>query len=217
MNAPHRKIELQSPADLTYLTTLLRTTATSKLDLHLPPVTHASEPDDLRAAASQHLDAFISQIVTGLRQNISINGQDVMSGEAVYSVVEKEEFEPYDDALRQRLARLSERRDSLIAQVSGHRRGTPGLAARGFREGFEKEGERLELLRVESERVAGELRDSDVLSVGELKRGEEVLRNWERAVEGLGMLKGGLPETRARLERAGEVVGYLEGRGKAGK
>jgi kinetochor protein Mis14/NSL1 len=36
---------------------------------------------------------------------------------------------------------------------------------------------------------------------------------WERAVEGLGRLDKGLPETRARLERAGEVVGYL-GEGK---
>jgi len=38
-----------------------------------------------------------------------------------------------------------------------------------------------------------------------------VERTWERAVEGLGRLNEGLPETRARLERCGDVVGYLGG------
>jgi kinetochor protein Mis14/NSL1 len=53
------------------------------------------------------------------------------------------------------------------------------------------------------------LGDGDVVGVEALEREDEVRRNWERAVEGLGRLDKGLPETRARLERAGEVVGYL--------
>ena len=44
-----------------------------------------------------------------------------------------------------------------------------------------------------------------------LQRQEEVERNWEKAVLGLQRLNQGLPETRARLERAGDVVGYLGG------
>ena len=56
-----------------------------------------------------------------------------------------------------------------------------------------------------------------LLSTGEMvlgagmQRGEEVRRNWERAVQGVGRLNKGLPETRARLERCGGVVGYLGG------
>ena len=36
MQSEHRKIELQSPSDLTYLTSQIRTAARLKLDLHLP-------------------------------------------------------------------------------------------------------------------------------------------------------------------------------------
>jgi kinetochor protein Mis14/NSL1 len=53
----------------------------------------------------------------------------------------------------------------------------------------------------------------DVLDI-EIARDEEVRKNWERAVEGLGRLNKGLPETRARLERCGDVVGYLDGEKK---
>ena len=53
--------------------------------------------------------------------------------------------------------------------------------------------------------------DGDVAGVEALQRQEEVERNWERAVTGLQRLNKGLPETRARLERAGDVVGYLGG------
>ena len=52
-----------------------------------------------------------------------------------------------------------------------------------------------------------------VLGAG-MQRGEEVRRNWERAVMGVGRLNKGLPETRARLERCGGVVGYLGGEGE---
>jgi kinetochor protein Mis14/NSL1 len=52
--------------------------------------------------------------------------------------------------------------------------------------------------------------------VDALERQEEVERNWEKAVLALQKLNKGLPETRARLERAGDVVGYLGG-GKSKK
>jgi kinetochor protein Mis14/NSL1 len=53
--------------------------------------------------------------------------------------------------------------------------------------------------------------DGEIADVKGVQREEEMRRNWERATEGLGRLNKGLPETRARLERAGDVVGYLGG------
>ncbi len=228
MQSSHRKIELQSPSDLTYLTTQIRTAARQKLDLHLPSVPSDTDaPDDLRRQTEVLVDGFVAQVLAGMRANISINGLDIVAaqprsagfgeGDAMEGVegagavhgVEEEEFEPFDEKLRARLAEHVAKRDKLIASISKHRRETPRLAARRWEEQFEREmGEvdRLQGLADENARMLGE---EDVLSLEEIQREEEVRRNWERAVEGLGRLNKGLPETRARLERCGDVVGYL--------
>lgn len=218
MDAAHRKIELQSPSDLTYLTTLLRTAARQKLDLHLPSVPSASEPDDLRAHVEARVDAFVAQIIAGMRGNISINGMEVEVEQrdeeggdaAMYGVegaVEKEEFEVFDEKLRGQVGSAIARRDALIGKISAHRRNTPVGAAGAWQARFERESE--SLLGEIEQAARG---DGDVVGLEGLEREEEVRRNWERAVEGLGRLNGGLGETRARLERAGEVVGYLDGK-----
>lgn len=52
------------------------------------------------------------------------------------------------------------------------------------------------------------------LDVGELdgRKWDDVEKHWEIATSGLVGLKGSLTETRAKLERAKEVVDYMEGR-----
>jgi kinetochor protein Mis14/NSL1 len=214
MDSEHRKIELQSPSDLIYLTSLLRTAARQKLDLHLPPVNDTSEPDELRRAVEEQVDAFVAQVIAGMRSNISINGIDVVPSEDMEGVigdngneVEKEEYEVYDEKLRGKLGTAVKKRDALIKDISEHRRGTAAVAAKAFQTRFEAENE---ALLADMETALG---DGEVVGVEALEREDEVRRNWERAVEGLGRLDKGLPETRARLERAGEVVGYL-GEGK---
>lgn len=231
MQSEHRKIELQSPGDLTYLTSQIRTAALRKLDLHLPA--HPSDnhsADDLRAQTETLVDAFVTQVLAGLRQNITINGLDVVSQargggfgthDAMEGVemeggvegVEREEFEAFDDKVRARLAEQVAKRDRLVAAISKHRRETPAAAARGFEERFEREGEEVERVRVEALEKAGAVAEEGGIVLG-MEREEEVRRNWERAVEGLGRLNKGLPETRARLERCGDVVGYLRGEKK---
>lgn len=238
MDATHRKIELQSPADLTYLTSQIRTAARQKLDLHLPPHVSdtAGEPDELRAQVESLVDAFVAQIIRGMRGNISINGMEVLGaargdGEGVSGggvgfgagrnegggeadglgegAMEREEYAPFDEKLRSQLAASIARRDALVAKISQHRRGTPGAAAAAFQAQFEAENE---ALRVQAAGMLG-LGDEGVQDVSmeteALAREDEVQRNWERAVEGLARLNKGLPETRARLERCGDVVGYL--------
>lgn len=241
MQSEHRKIELQSPGDLTYLTSQIRTAALSKLDLHLP-AQPSDSADDLRAQTSSLVDAFIASVLHGLKTNITINGVEVvpaargggfgfgdpttaaatdaaygaerMETEGVPAGVEKEEFEAFDEKLRVRVAEAVAKRDRLVGAISKHRRETPVLAARRFEEAFERENDGFEGVvraQVESARVDACADGPMDVSV---KREEEVRRNWERAVEGLGRLNKGLPETRARLERCGDVVGYLGGEKK---
>jgi kinetochor protein Mis14/NSL1 len=213
MDSQHRKIELQSPSDLTFLTTQLRTAARQKLDLHLPPV--ASDTSELRRQVEDLVDAFVAQVLRGMRGNISINGNeiepgvgedeaDVIEGVVGGGMVEKEEYEVFDEKLRGKVGAAIARRDMLVGKISQHRRTTPATAAQRFQEQWERENEELLKQTVEE----GEMEVADVKG---LQREEEMSKNWERATEGLGRLNKGLPETRARLERAGDVVGYLGG------
>ncbi|KAH5967251.1 hypothetical protein HBI85_101060 [Parastagonospora nodorum] len=214
MDTQHRKIELQSPSDLTFLTSQIRTAARQKLDLHLPPVSDSSEPDELRRQVEDLVDAFVAQVLAGMKGNISINGMDVEGAidgegtvEATMEGVEREEFEPFDEKLRGKVGSAIARRDALVGKISAHRRTTGEAAAKAFQQQFERENE------VVAKQVVEE-GDMDIAGVDALEREEEVRRNWERAVEGLGRLNKGLPETRARLERGGDVVGYLGGEKK---
>jgi kinetochor protein Mis14/NSL1 len=206
MDSQHRKIELQSPSDLTYLTTLLRTAALQKLNLHLPPVSDSSEPDELRRAVEDQVDAFVAQVLAGMRANISINGIEVVPDEEDGAGAEGEtqEYEVYDEKLRGKLGSAVKKRDALIKEISAHRRGTAGDAAEKWKAQWEAESEVL------MRDVDADGEEVQVAGLEALEREEDVRRNWERAVEGLGRLDKGLPETRARLERAGGVVGYLK-------
>jgi kinetochor protein Mis14/NSL1 len=223
MGSEHRKIELQSPSDLTYLTTQIRAAARQKLDLHLPPAPDTSSPDDLRRNVEELVEAFVAQVLQGMRNNISINGMDVIArgregdevdergqkiiigeGEKGTEIVEVEEYEAFDDKLRSKLATEVAKRDALISKLSTHRRNTAAKAAEKWKVQFEAESEALFQV-AEGEGVL------DAGLVEGLERQSEVERNWERAVQGLERLNKGLPETRARLERAGDVVGYLGG------
>jgi kinetochor protein Mis14/NSL1 len=216
METEHRKIELQSPADLHHLRTQIRTAAQRKLDLHLPPTPSSSEPDDLRTKTAAHLDAFVAQVLDGMARNVSVNGVDVAPDDA--SVLGAgpdtaiEEYEDLDHQLREKLRTTIARRDALIGKIAMHRRGTAAAASRRFIEGFVADGEAMEGVRMEAERRALEAGKYEGLLAGVgLKRQTDVEATWERALHDLSTLNTGLAETRARVERAGEVVNYLEG------
>ncbi|KAF1939615.1 hypothetical protein EJ02DRAFT_408286 [Clathrospora elynae] len=238
MDNAHRKLELQSPADLAYLTSQIRTAARQKLDLHLPPVSDTTEPDELRCSVETLVDTFLAQVLQGMRHNISINGIDVLvarerGGEAVneqghrihgvsvneVGLEEKEgggevehiEYEAFDDKLRTRLASTIAKRDALIAGISQHRRTTAAAAAKTLQAQFESENEAMLTTAAEMERSASVVEEGDLARIEGIPRQGDMGRSWERAVEGLQRLNKGLPETRARLERAGHVVGYLGG------
>lgn len=55
MDTTHRKIELQSPADLNYLIANAKRTARAKIDLHFPPsaAPESGEPDAMKARVEE--------------------------------------------------------------------------------------------------------------------------------------------------------------------
>jgi kinetochor protein Mis14/NSL1 len=215
MDPTHRKIELQSPADLVYIHTKIRTAALSKLNLHLPPVADTSAPDDLRAAVEAAVEAFVAAVLSGVKSNVSVNGMEMSTLDDAAHTADgaqvqgepREEFEAFDEKLRARLAKAVQRRDALVKDISVHRRETALRAAGEWQARFEAEAARGvgAAYRAPGDADAG----GGQVEV-DVPRLDEVERSWERAVEGLARLNKGLPETRARLERAGDVVGYLE-------
>lgn len=66
--AMHRRIELQSPADLTYLHANTVSLSRQKLDLHLPPsATGDDEPDPMRERVRELVDE-VNHIPTHITQ-----------------------------------------------------------------------------------------------------------------------------------------------------
>lgn len=204
----HRRVELQSPADFTFLEGNVKRAARRKIDLHLPPSAAPVGEDELRKKVEELVEQYIRNTFAAAKQNISINGMDT---EEVERHEVGEEFEPFDSRLKDRLEALTAQKNSLVEKVADLRRTAPALAAQAYQAAFLQESEQWEQEHRTREAKALQASDS-VLDLGELRRWDEVQRTWERGAEGLGALKGGLPETRARLERAGEVVGYLEGK-----
>lgn len=79
MDGAHRKIELQSPEDLTFLINNVRRAATEHVTAAFPPVEGQddAEEDELRVRIEKLVDDYISQTFTLAAPNLSINGFDL--------------------------------------------------------------------------------------------------------------------------------------------
>lgn len=92
METAHRKIELQAPADLTYLYANATLSAKQKLDLHFPPSAAATtttattsntidgkngsaeDDDDMRKRVEELVAAYLENVFRGVKSNCLING-----------------------------------------------------------------------------------------------------------------------------------------------
>lgn len=72
----HRKIELQSPADLTYLVGKVSTAAREKLDKHLPPSADADASDPMRRKVEELVDDYVRSTFEMAKDGIAVNGMD---------------------------------------------------------------------------------------------------------------------------------------------
>lgn len=227
METTHRKIELQSPLDLQYLISNIRTSAQNKINTALP--TSSTDPanteDPLRKRVEELVEEFISATFTSARPNISVNGlelpsvQDASSSSASATdsaIMEEvsENYEPFDTRIPERLRALEAQREMLAEQVAGLRREAPGQYARNYQELWgrecKEEDEKMEeQRRMMMEDVESDGARLDVYGPG-AERWDDTRRVWERGTEGLMELKGGLTETVAKLERARDVLEVMD-------
>ncbi|KAK1143064.1 hypothetical protein N8T08_007133 [Aspergillus melleus] len=138
--AMHRKIELQSPADFTYLYANTVALSRQKLDLHLPPSANQSDaPDPMRERVRDLVDQYITKTFTTASSSISINGLDSSSAQFPFPAsftapTETVEYEPYDTHLAARVTSLYAQLESLTTTVAQARRDAPRKAATAYAE-----------------------------------------------------------------------------------
>lgn len=125
------------------------------------------------------------------------------------------DLEPFDQRLADRIRALEAQKDALTERVADLRRTAPKLAAGNFEAQFLAESAQLdaELATSEGDAAATDEGARIVVDAAAWQRWDDVARAWEKGTEGLAGLKEGLGETRAKVERAGKVVEYVEGTG----
>ncbi|KAJ5390735.1 uncharacterized protein N7496_001803 [Penicillium cataractarum] len=138
MAAPHyRKVELQSPADFTYLYANTVALSRQKLDLNLPPsATNDDKPDPMRERVRELVDEYITRTFTTASSSISINGLDSSSPAfpfpSAFTAPETVEYEPFDSDLASRVSTLYAQLESLTTTVAQLRREAPRKAAKAY-------------------------------------------------------------------------------------
>ena len=98
----HRKVELQSPADLAYLIANVSRAARTKIDTHLPPdAAPESGEDALRRRVEALVEEYIRQTFEGAKEGMEINGMGAEEMEEVLKRVGEGEGEfPCDSCWR---------------------------------------------------------------------------------------------------------------------
>ena len=90
----HRKIELQSPADLSYLIANVSRAARAKIDTHLPPdAAPESGEDALRRRVEALVEEYIRRTFEGAKEGMEINGMGAGEMEEVLKRVGEGEGE----------------------------------------------------------------------------------------------------------------------------
>ncbi|KAJ5960589.1 uncharacterized protein N7479_007739 [Penicillium vulpinum] len=139
MAAPHyRKVELQSPADFTYLYANTVALSRRKLDLYFPPSAADNDtPDPMRERVQELIDEYINQTFESASNSISINGIDSTSPQfpfpaAFTAPTEQIEYEAFDTDLASRVTSLYAQLESLNTTVAQQRRDAPRRAAKEY-------------------------------------------------------------------------------------
>ncbi|CAG7993610.1 unnamed protein product [Penicillium nalgiovense] len=170
MAAPHyRKVELQSPADFTYLYANTVALSRRKLDLYFPPsATDNDTPDPMRERVRELVDDYINQTFESASTSISINGIDSTSPQfpfpaAFTAPTEQVEYEPYDTELGSRVTSLYAQLESLNTTVAQQRRDAPRRAAKEYAAQLKKmiEGEEEEYENEDEIENGGKDADND--------------------------------------------------------
>ncbi|KAG9549154.1 hypothetical protein KCU71_g9014, partial [Aureobasidium melanogenum] len=220
METTHRKIELQSPLDLTYLQQNANLCLREKLDLHFPPsAAPASASDDtLKSRVEDLVSQYLQKVFEDAKANLAINGLEGKEMEEAIKMAEGkgEELEPYDGKLSQKLQSLSAQIENLTLQLANLRREAPAKAAAAYASKLETEDQTFQEARkaAEKQQRAKILQEKDLCGVGQLRDWNECERSWELATKGLVDVKESIGATSARLVQARDAAAYLDQTGK---
>ncbi|KAL9586717.1 MAG: hypothetical protein Q9212_000725 [Teloschistes hypoglaucus] len=215
MDPHHRKIDLQSPADLIYLHNNIKTSAQQKLDLAIPAsATPANESDTFRPQVQHLVEEYITQTLSLALPSLAINGLDAdpsMLADAEKKEAEDESnYEPYDPRLAETLRTLYRQLEWEHTRVAELRREAPGAAARAFEERLEHERETEREREREAEEEFTDATREGGLEAVVLERPEDMDKMWGRGLEGLMELRK-VTEIMARMERAGKAAEVVDG------
>ncbi|MCJ1351678.1 MAG: hypothetical protein MMC33_001662 [Icmadophila ericetorum] len=220
MDSLHRKIDLQSPQDLTYLLDNLKRVAQEKLDSHFPPyAAPQGEKDELRAKVEEYVNQFIQKTYTLALPSLAINGLDaspsILTAPSTSTTPSKPRrsqepiYEDYDPRLQSKLQSLYTTLESEATKVAELRREAPQKAARAYLERLEREIVEEEGRFLAARGLVGRNEEGGLGGI-KLERMESVKERFESAVTKVEGLKG-VTETVGKLERGREVVKVLEG------
>ncbi|KAI7284677.1 hypothetical protein KC345_g2139 [Hortaea werneckii] len=209
--AAHRKIELQSPADLTYLIANVSRAAREKIDKHLPPDAAPEGEDAMRKRVEQLVEEYIRNTFNAAKNSMSINGMDSREMDAeLAKAQEGEEIEPFDTKLAQRIQNLSAQIEQRTLDLANLRRNAPAETSKRFQDSFAKQTEDYDTRLQKDEQMKLDEARSTRMEIGEMERLDEMHSAWTKGTEQLQELRTGLGSTVARMEKAEKAVGVLE-------
>ncbi|RMY50866.1 hypothetical protein D0865_06658 [Hortaea werneckii] len=212
--AAHRKIELQSPADLTYLIANVSRAAREKIDKHLPPDAAPEGEDAMRKRVEQlveELRQYIRNTFNAAKNSMSINGMDSREMDAeLAKAQEGEEIEPFDTKLAQRIQNLSAQIEQRTLDLANLRRNAPAETSKRFQDSFAKQTEDYDTRLQKDEQLKLDEARNTHMEIEEMERLDEMQNAWTKGTEQLQELRTGLGSTVARMEKAEKAVGVLE-------
>ncbi|CAD0107452.1 unnamed protein product, partial [Aureobasidium uvarum] len=137
METTHRKIELQSPLDLTYLHSNATLCLREKLDLHFPPsaAPESASEDTLKSRVEELVSGYLERVFEDAKANLAINGLEGKDMEEAVKMAEgkgKVKLEPYDSKLSLKLRSLAGQIEHLTLQLANLRREAPAKAAAAY-------------------------------------------------------------------------------------
>ncbi|KAF5642676.1 hypothetical protein F52700_3103 [Fusarium sp. NRRL 52700] len=208
-----RKIELQTPEDLSYLIANVRRAAAERLNEAFPVVEGNDGEDELR---NQIEKLYIDKTFSLASPNLSINGLPVSPGSFLSeSNVEPDTvYEPFDTRKRRRVADLITQEEKLLEDVAALKRSVPATTAEAqaeqLRDSLKRDDDMLEARK---QQIIAEAAELD-LNVQPLERQDGVEKGFRKAVEGLGRLKRDMPAVVAKMERARVAGEYVVTQGR---
>jgi len=214
-----RKIELQSPEDLTYLIDNVRRAANERIDKDLPPI---EGEDHMRTQVEELVHGYVSKTFEFASDNITINGlappptllsaalkPDAFPGAVI------EEHEPFNATLFERAKNLARQEEELIEEIAALRRKMPKKAVdnakKVYKEGIDEDDKALRDLFAQMQ----DMQEADPgIEMGDVDEEGFAQGTWGNGIAGLERVKRTLPETVAKKERAERAENYVNGQGR---